>query len=203
MSAARAFALLMAFSSRKSEMRVMHQNVAYICLFRARFIHFSLRGHYNFGCDDYDAGSEDPIMNASLELILARLRGVRHRNTGWSALCPAHPDRNPSLSVREQNGRVLLHCFAGCSVQAICAALGLELGDLFAAPRQTGKPEPDVVRRTRKQIKSLHGRLTPRDRQRDVTVVLANKDNPDPAMARALALAVEGELVQIAFKEEV
>lgn len=141
-------------------------------------------------------------MSAGLELILGRLRGVRHSSAGWTALCPAHPDRNPSLSVREQNGRILLHCFAGCSVQAICAALGLELSDLFVGPRQAKLAMPDAVRRTLKKITSLHGRLTPRDRQRDVTVVLANKANPDPAMARALALAVEGELVQIAFKEE-
>jgi hypothetical protein len=141
-------------------------------------------------------------MTITLERVVDRLKRVRRSGAGWIALCPAHPDRNPSLSVRKQNGRILLHCFAGCAVQSICAALGLDLSDLFATPPLACKPEPDVVRRSRNQIASLDGRLTPRDRQRNVTVVLANKDNPDPAMARALALAVEGELVQIAFKEE-
>jgi CHC2 zinc finger len=141
-------------------------------------------------------------MIAPLERVLGRLHGVRRSGAGWIALCPAHPDRNPSLSVHEKNDRILLHCFAGCSVQAICATLGLELSDLYAAPRPASKPEPDVVRRSRYQFAFLDSRLTPRDRQRDGTLVLANKDNPDPAMARALALAVEGELVQIAFKEE-
>jgi len=30
------------------------------------------------------------------------------------ACCPAHRDRNPSLSIREDGGRVLVHCHAGC-----------------------------------------------------------------------------------------
>jgi hypothetical protein len=33
----------------------------------------------------------------------------------WLAHCPAHSDSSPSLSIREgMDGRVLLHCFAGC-----------------------------------------------------------------------------------------
>lgn len=33
----------------------------------------------------------------------------------WTACCPAHNDRSPSLSIREEAaGRVLVHCFAGC-----------------------------------------------------------------------------------------
>ena len=43
--------------------------------------------------------------------------------------------------------------------------------------------------------------LTPRERERDMTIVLASRKNPVPALARALALAVEGEIVQIAFNE--
>ncbi len=51
---------------------------------------------------------------------------------GYSACCPAHDDENPSLSIREGNdGKILLHCFAGCPVDAICHALGLEVSDLF------------------------------------------------------------------------
>jgi CHC2 zinc finger len=136
------------------------------------------------------------------EAVLARFRGVRRNGDGWKALCPAHEDKNPSLSVREKNGRILLHCFAGCTLEAICVGAGIEIRDLFTKPRSWRKPELPIVRYAEKQVESLRGRLTQHDRQRDVTVVLAKKDNPDPAMARALALAVEGELVQIAFKEE-
>jgi hypothetical protein len=39
------------------------------------------------------------------------------------ARCPAHLDQNPSLSVNDKNGKVLLKCHAGCSQQAVIAAL--------------------------------------------------------------------------------
>jgi hypothetical protein len=50
----------------------------------------------------------------------------------WMAQCPAHDDRSPSLSIREEEDRVLLHCFAGCEVVDVCNALGLSLSALFA-----------------------------------------------------------------------
>lgn len=69
----------------------------------------------------------------SADTLLSRLERVRKR-TGdqWSARCPAHDDKGPSLSVRElPDGRVLLHCFAGCDVADIVAAVGMNLADLF------------------------------------------------------------------------
>jgi protein tyrosine phosphatase len=49
------------------------------------------------------------------------------------ACCPAHNDKNPSLSIKEtKDGDVLLHCFAGCGVDDVVAALGLEMSDLFS-----------------------------------------------------------------------
>jgi hypothetical protein len=86
-------------------------------------------------------------------------------------------------------------------VEAICAALGIEIRDLFTEPRLARKTEPLIARDAEQQIASLRSRLTPRDRERVVTVVLASRENPNPAMARALALAVEGELVQVELKE--
>ena len=48
-------------------------------------------------------------------------------------MSPAHEDRTPSLSISEGlDGKVLLKCFAGCSPDAITAAIGLETKDLFA-----------------------------------------------------------------------
>ena len=139
----------------------------------------------------------------NLEAILNKLHGVKRNGDGWMALCPAHPDKNPSLSICEDNRRILLHCFAGCSVGAICAAMRIEIRDLFTEPRLARKPEPPpIVRDAERQIASLRGRLTPRDRERDITVVLADQENLDSAIARALALAVEGVLVQIALKQE-
>ncbi len=67
-----------------------------------------------------------------LELILPKLKGVRRVGSGWMATCPAHEDKRPSLAINEAgDGRVLLKCFAGCGVDAICAALGLRKAELF------------------------------------------------------------------------
>lgn len=69
----------------------------------------------------------------SADALLERLRRVRSTGTGrWLACCPAHEDRTPSLSIRElDDGRILLHCFAGCAVGDVVAAVGLELHDLY------------------------------------------------------------------------
>ena len=47
----------------------------------------------------------------------AALLNARRIGQGkWQGRCPAHADRSPSLSVAEgQDGRVLVHCFAGCA----------------------------------------------------------------------------------------
>jgi hypothetical protein len=136
-----------------------------------------------------------------LEAILSRLQAVRRCGEGWIARCPAHQDRNPSLSIRKSNGKILLHCFAGCTVDAVCAALGIAVRDLFEKLGNLHRQEPDVVRYSYGQIKSLRSRLTPTERERSTTVVLASSKHPDPAIARALALAVEGEIVQVTLKD--
>ena len=139
-------------------------------------------------------------MNA--EGFLARLSEVRRNRNGWMALCPAHRDKNPSLSVGEKKGQVLLHCFAGCTIEAICDALRIKTSDLFSDQCATHKPDPHIVREARRQLTGLRSRLTPRDRERAVTIVLANETNLGAAISRALALAVEGELVQVAHDLE-
>ena len=75
--------------------------------------------------------------------ILERLQKVRRTGAGrWIAACPAHDDRSPSLAVREADGgRVLIHCFSGCSVSEVVGALGLELSDLFPPRDENHRPE--------------------------------------------------------------
>ena len=76
--------------------------------------------------------------------VLDRLERVRPTSTGWSAACPGHlhdnGDRNSSLSVRVcEDGRVLLHCFAGCATRDILRELNLEWIDLFPAESRDGR----------------------------------------------------------------
>ncbi len=65
--------------------------------------------------------------------LLSRLDRVRPTGAGrWIARCPAHDDRSPSLSIRElDDGRVLVHDFAGCGPAEILAAVGLTFTDLM------------------------------------------------------------------------
>ena len=80
----------------------------------------------------------------SADVLLSRLDGVKRTGAGrWIARCPAHEDRSPSLSVREMDdGRILLHDFASCSIEEILGAVGLTFDVLFPErPIEYGKPE--------------------------------------------------------------
>jgi hypothetical protein len=66
------------------------------------------------------------------ENLIQRLAKVRGRNGSWTACCPAHDDKGPSLAVRElPDGRVLVHCFAGCETESVLGAVGMDMTDLF------------------------------------------------------------------------
>jgi len=83
------------------------------------------------------------------ETLLSRLDGVRATGPGkWTARCPAHTDRHPSLSIAEgADGRVLVHDFGGCDVHSILAAVGLEAFDLFPPrPRDLSPAERSELR---------------------------------------------------------
>jgi 5S rRNA maturation endonuclease (ribonuclease M5) len=70
------------------------------------------------------------------ELVLERLSRVKGSGRQRTARCPAHHDRENSLSVND-SGDVLLCCHAGCQTEEVVAALGLEMKDLFL-PRDEG-----------------------------------------------------------------
>jgi hypothetical protein len=69
---------------------------------------------------------------SAAEQISAHLEARPVRAGRWIARCPSHADRAPSLTVAEgRDGRALLHCFAGCSLQAILRSAGLTMHQLF------------------------------------------------------------------------
>jgi hypothetical protein len=86
-----------------------------------------------------------------IENILPLLDKVRGRNGSYQACCPAHDDKDPSLSITEtSDGKVLLKCFSGCTAAEIVEAVGLEMKDLF--------PPSDLSIRERKQYATKKSR---------------------------------------------
>ena len=66
-----------------------------------------------------------------LEKILSRLEGVKKSRDQYMACCPAHADGDPSLGIKEVENKILLHCFAGCSVIDVLDAIGLTISDVY------------------------------------------------------------------------
>ena len=69
---------------------------------------------------------------------LSRLDGlIATGKSKYKATCPAHDDRTPSLAIKEcDDGRLLIHCFAGCDTEDILKAIGLTFSDVM--------PESDI-----------------------------------------------------------
>lgn len=78
------------------------------------------------------------------ERLLERLEDVRKTGPGRAiAKCPAHEDRSPSLTVNElDDGKVLIHCFAGCDNESVVAAVGMRMADLFPQRLADARSKP-------------------------------------------------------------
>ncbi len=68
-----------------------------------------------------------------IDNVISRFDKVKPTGNGkWLACCPAHPDKSPSLAIKQtDDGKILIHCFSGCQVSDIVSAVGLELSDLM------------------------------------------------------------------------
>lgn len=81
--------------------------------------------------------------------FVSSLKKIKRNGSGYLACCPAHDDKTPSLSVSQaEDGRLLVHCFAGCSVNSILSAMGLTEADLF------NNPETPIKNTTNKLIRT-------------------------------------------------
>ena len=89
--------------------------------------------------------------------IIAKALGGRKVGGGWTARCPAHDDRTPSLSIRDTvDGKVLVRCHAGCEQEQVVAILrsrGLWTSNRPRSHRKQrlsvrGKPDQDDTKRT-------------------------------------------------------
>jgi len=77
------------------------------------------------------------------DTLLSRLDRVKQTGQGrWVCNCPAPASKSKqSLAVRElDDGRVLLHCFAGCAPHEVMFAVGMDMSDLFPDAAATHLP---------------------------------------------------------------
>ena len=73
-------------------------------------------------------------MNA--KFIARQLQKPSRTGAGWVACCPAHPDKTPSLSLRDEDSRVLWKCHAGCTQDEVRQAFKrLGLLEQIISPR--------------------------------------------------------------------
>lgn len=104
--------------------------------------------------------------------LLARLEGIIPAGPGrWHARCPAHADKSPSLSIRDDGDKVLLHCFAGCDPSDVLTAVGLDWKDLYPDRWECARKRPNegAARYARK----VFAQLDPMDLEREVLRIAA------------------------------
>tara|TARA_R110000868_G_scaffold411073_1_gene701704 strand:+ start:293 stop:700 length:408 start_codon:yes stop_codon:yes gene_type:complete len=111
--------------------------------------------------------------------FVSRLKKVRRTSDqSWTACCPAHEDKSPSMAVREMpDGRILIHCFAECAIENILAAVGMTFKDIMPEAlseiryRPIRKPFPaaDVLEMLRTEISIVHIIASDIEHGREVT----------------------------------
>jgi len=93
------------------------------------------------------------------EEILARFSKVYRSGEGeYQCLCPSHNDRTASLGLKFKEDKMILNCFAGCSMEDIIGSVGLSWADVMPNSIDTEyKPEKrfnpySVLKATRQDL---------------------------------------------------
>lgn len=113
---------------------------------------------------------------SAVDVVLDRLDGVRRNGAGWSAKCPAHDDRDPSLSIAEgDDGRVLVHCFGGCGALSVVQSIGLAISDLFPERiKSTMTREERSAMRARWRASNMAAAINVLDRESTIVAIAAS-----------------------------
>jgi hypothetical protein len=79
-----------------------------------------------------------------LEEIINHFDGVKKTGGNqYSCKCPAHEDKSNSLGITSDGDRILMNCFAGCSVKSILDSVGLSWADIMPK-KETDKYTPTL-----------------------------------------------------------
>jgi putative DNA primase/helicase len=100
---------------------------------------------------------------------IAKALGGHRAGATWMARCPAHDDREPSLSIRDVDGKVLVRCHAGCGQRDVIAALkerGLWDGNAHSSLRKSRhrkvsptRPDTDQAERSAVALSIWHSAI--------------------------------------------
>ena len=72
--------------------------------------------------------------------IINRFQGAKLiGDNSYQCICPSHPDKKASLTITEEDNKILMHCHAGCDTNSILSKVGLVEKDLFNNVQQ--KPQ--------------------------------------------------------------
>ena len=72
-------------------------------------------------------------------------------------ICPAHNDKQASLTITEGGVSALLYCHAGCRIENILQAVGLKKSDLFYQERRSDSSwKTYVEEREKKKIEAVY-----------------------------------------------
>jgi len=72
--------------------------------------------------------------------------GSQKSKDGKSWTCPGHPDKHPSLDVKQGREGAVIYCRAGCRTEDVINALGLKMADLFDNPLRKERSAPRSVK---------------------------------------------------------
>lgn len=101
-------------------------------------------------------------MTDLLASVLADLPGARRFGSRYRASCPSCHGRSDKLSIAEgRNGAVLVKCFAGCTLEQICSALGRPVGSLMPSSpawRDHERQRAERITTLRRRFRELLGR---------------------------------------------
>lgn len=97
------------------------------------------------------------MSSPQLEVLLSRLANVKRSGKHYMASCPAHGGHDCLTVTDTDDGRVLVHCFAGCSAREVVESVDLRLSDLFPDSLNKEKRREYEIRSAKSAIQ--HARL--------------------------------------------
>lgn len=95
--------------------------------------------------------------NEVYERCIGHFKIVRRYADHVQCNCPAHSDKQASLTISKGRKCVLFHCHAGCTIESILLAVGIEKSDtFFESISNTSDWKKYIEKREGKRIEGIY-----------------------------------------------